>query len=317
MAERYSSTDLDRWTSDGAVLMPRFFAEAEIAPVLEDFETLFADGYPHARAAADPQSGETVRMPPREQFQHTRMMPFDCSPALNLLALHPALIAFARAALKTEDVRLYQSISWAKFTGQADFDQPFHMDYYNHTLTAIGDEARQRTVNFSIYATDVSDAHGSIRYVTRGEGDKICGSLRPGMPGVSQQEALRGIERSGAGPSGTVLAYSSDIYHRASNLTAPEGRRYVLFASYKAAGNDAVDFVAWPSSVPREWSRLYSADANPWRHFFEHGSPEQLACLNIPPPGNPFWTETTLARTQARWPQWDATPWRQAMTRRA
>ncbi len=317
MAERYSNTDLDRWASDGAVLMPRFFSKAEIAPILEDFQTLYPHAPSHALAAADPQNGTAVRMPPREQFQHAHMMPFDCSAALNLLALHPALIAFARAALHSDDVRLYQSISWAKFTGQADFDQPFHMDYYNHTLTTIGDDAGQRTVNFSIYATDVSDAHGSIRYVTRGEGDQICGPLRPGMPDASQQAALRQIERSGAGPSGAVLAYSSDIYHRASNLTAPEGKRFVLFASYKAAKNDAVDFTAWPSSVPKEWSRLYSFDATPWRHFFERGSPEQLACLNVPPPGHSFWTEATLARTQARWPQWDMTPWREAFAQQA
>ncbi|HRI99198.1 MAG TPA: phytanoyl-CoA dioxygenase family protein [Hyphomonas sp.] len=310
---RYNASDLSRWRSDGAALMPGFFTKSEIVPVLDDFGILFSGGQPQPHAAVENTKGKDVRMPSRVQFEHTRMMPFDCSPALNLLALHPALIAFAREALGTEDVRLYQSISWAKFTGQADFDQPFHMDYYNHTLTTIGDDPCQRTVNFSIYATDVTDEHGSIRYVTRGEGDEICGPMRPGMPDVSQQDALRRIERSGAGPSGTVLAYSSDIYHRATNLTAPEGRRYVLFASYKAAENDAVDFVAWPSSVPREWSRLYSADDNPWRHFFEHASPEQLACLNVPLPGDRFWTEVTLARTQTRWPRWDATAWRRAI----
>src|ERR1700683_3367107 len=107
---------------------------------------------------------------PREQFQLILSMPLACSTALNLLALHPALIAFSRAALGVSDVRMYQNLAWAKYTGATDFDQPFHMDYHNHTLLAPGDVPSERTLNISIYATDITNSHGAIHYVPRPQG---------------------------------------------------------------------------------------------------------------------------------------------------
>jgi hypothetical protein len=42
--------------------------------------------------------------------------------------MHPALIAFAKATANTPAVHVYQCQAWAKFTGEADYDQPFHCD---------------------------------------------------------------------------------------------------------------------------------------------------------------------------------------------
>ena len=54
-------------------------------------------------------------------------------------------------------------------------------------------------------------------------------------------------------------------------------------------------------------------DAQPWRIIFENASPEQLECFGVKPPGHPFWTRTTITRAQARYPNWDMTPYREAM----
>ncbi|MBL8780869.1 MAG: hypothetical protein JNL06_07975, partial [Alphaproteobacteria bacterium] len=54
----------------------------------------------------------------------------------------------------------------------------------------------------------------------------------------------------------------------------------------------------------------------PWRNIFDHASPEQLACFGVPRPGDPYWTEITLARAQIRYPNWDLTPYRAAMASR-
>ena len=37
----------------------------------------------------------------------------------------------------------------------------------------------------------------------------------------------------------------------------------------------------------------------------DSASVEQRTCLGIPAPGDPFWTELTLARTKDRWPNTD------------
>ena len=54
----------------------------------------------------------------------------------------------------------------------------------------------------------------------------------------------------------------------------------------------------------------------PWRIIFENATPEQLACFGVQRPGDRFWTETTIARAQTRYPNWDMTPYREAVARR-
>jgi hypothetical protein len=52
----------------------------------------------------------------------------------------------------------------------------------------------------------------------------------------------------------------------------------------------------------------------PWHNVFDHATPEQLACFGVQPPGHPFWNETTLARAQTRYPNWNLAPYRNRMT---
>lgn len=308
MSDRFTSEVVEAWRTDGAILLPSFFSPGEMVRMVQDFDALFAHARPKRGMPVNLQASAHVDNLPPEQFQLMLSMPFACSPALNLLALHPALIAFAKAALGVPDVRLYQNLAWAKFTGATDFEQPFHMDYLDHTLLTPGDAPQEKTLNISIYASDVTDAHGAIRYVTRPEGDAICGKLRPYSVGAEHQQALRKVQRSGAGPCGSIFAYSSDVYHRATNLTIENGHRYTLFIGYKSAHNTAVDFSAWPTTAGhKKGDRL-------WAPIFGCATPEQLACLNVPPPGDPFWTEPSLARTQHRWPDWNLAPWWEALS---
>lgn len=134
-----------------------------------------------------------------KQFQNIDSLPYEGSIDLNLISLHPALIALAKALLTVNDVHLYQSHTWAKFTGDADYDQVHHCDYGNHTLTVPGDLPCQRSVDFIAYITDVDDDLGALQYVTKPDSDRILGAGE-----VSATEALqvklKQTERSAAGP---------------------------------------------------------------------------------------------------------------------
>lgn len=300
--QRHTTQQVQAWRKDGAVLLPDFLTAAEVEPAVRDFETLYPDcvaGAAHpVQLTAD---GEVGAFNP-DQFSHFDDMPFACSTALNLIALHPAVIALARDALGAHDVRLYQAHTWAKVTGKTDYEQSFHCDFKNHTLTVPADVDALRTINMMIYFTDVTDRHGAIHYVTQSDSDKVTGADRPMYPNDGQQQALKRLERSGAGPAGSVFAYGIDVYHRGTNLTAAGGRRFTLTASYKAAGNDQIGWSAWPHSFFK-----------PWHLIIEHATPEQLACLGIPAPGDPFWTQRTLRRAQERWPNWDLGPYAAAL----
>lgn len=304
MSKRFTDEHIAAWNRDGAVLIPNFFSPEELAPVLKDFELLYGERRVRSRTAhtEEKEAGGGFNF---NQFKNIDDMPFDCSPALNLLGLHPALIDLSRAALETEDVRLYQSHSWAKHTGETNYDQPFHCDYKNHTLTVPSDDRALRTINIMIYVTDVTDDLGAIHYVPQPESNPITGENRAmfldGDPKAQSQ--LKAIERSGAGPAGSIFAYGIDVYHRGTNLTAPEGFRYTLTSSYKAAGNDMIGWSAWPYSFMK-----------PWHLLFDNATPDQLACLGVPRPGDPFWTTRTIARSEDRWPNWDMSAYKAAIS---
>ena len=305
--KRYTADQIAAWRRDGGVLITNFFSDAEVAPARADMAQIYADrGQGEGVGEAlDLKKDGVIGGFHANQFRNFDDMPFDCSPALNLIALHPDLIALARDALGSPHVHLYQSHAWAKFTGEADYDQLFHCDYKNHTLTVPSDEERLRTINIMIYLTDVTDGHGAIHFVPQPISDEIAGADRVMFPEDELNRELVRHERSGAGPAGSIFAYGIDVYHRGTNLTVPDGVRYTLTASYKAAGNDMIGWSAWPFSFMK-----------PWHLIFDNATPDQLSCLGVPLPGDPFWTARTLKRTQERWPDWDMSEYVAAYDRR-
>jgi hypothetical protein len=147
-----------------------------------------------------------------------------------------------------------------------------------------------------------------MHYVTRTDSAKVAGpeaSLNSDPAAqATLQAGLKQYARSSASPAGTAIPYSIDVYHRGTNLTTPGGCRFAVMACFKKAGDESIGFHAWQFHHTR-----------PWRDVFNFATPEQLACFGVQRPGDPFWTETTLARAQARYPEWDLSPYRAAMAR--
>ncbi len=295
---RFSEADVERWRRDGFAIVPGFFTPDEIMPVVADYERLYGGRRPDAAEVMNRKGEGQIGRFNRHQFMNVDTLPYDGSVEMNLLSLHPALIDFARAALGVPDVHLYQSHTWAKFTGEADFDQPFHCDFGNHTLTVPSDEPCRRTIDFIVYLTDVTDAHGALHYVTKPDAWEVLGEGEVLANTAEQQAALKARERSAAAPAGTLVAHGIDTFHRGTNLTLKGAHRYTMTVGYKAAGNDQIGFHVWQVSADRNWAPILA-----------NAIPEQLAVLGIPPPGDPFWTPRTLALTRARWPDWDMQAW--------
>ncbi len=305
MSTRFDRQHVDAWRRDGAVVIPGFFTPDEVAAVQNDFVTVFGRSEGAADAKTEKGEGEVGRFN-RAQFTDIQPVPLACSPALNLIGLHPALIDFAKQALSTDDVRVYQCQSWAKYTGDADYDQPFHADFSNHTLTVPSEDVTKNSITILCYFSDVTEAHGPMHYVRRGDAAKIAGPEASLDFDTAHQTALQeGLSRharSSASPAGTAIPYTIDVYHRGTNLTAPNGHRFALMTCFRKAKDDSIAFTAWPFHHTK-----------PWANIFNHASVEQLACFGVQRPGDPFWTKTTIARAQKRYPGWDMTPWIEAL----
>lgn len=302
--QRFSNEDVETWHRDGVSLVRDFFTQEEVAAVRADFETVFGRTVGGDEPMLKRKTGEIGRFN-NAQFKTFDAIPFECSPALNLIGVHPALIAFAKRALGTDAVQLYQCQAWGKYTGDADYAQAFHCDFSNHTLTVPSEDTARNSVAILCYFSDVTEEHGPMHYVTRPDASRIAGpeaSLDFDPEAQAKlQSALQQHERTSAAPAGTAIPYSIDVYHRGTNLTAPKGHRFAVMSCFKTAGDESIGYHAWQFHHTK-----------PWRHIFEHANPQQLACFGVQPPGHPFWTDTTLARAQARYPGWDLTPYRVA-----
>jgi len=143
-AIRHSPEDIRLWQHEGFAIMPAFFSREEIEPIFADYEQVY--GEPHRNATDGEPNRKTLKTPlgkfNNDQFRNMDTFPYEGSPELMMLSLHPALIAFARDALGVQKVQLYQSHTWAKFTGLTDYEQPFHCDFGNHTLTVPSENAQ-------------------------------------------------------------------------------------------------------------------------------------------------------------------------------
>ena len=297
---RFTQAHIDTWRKQGGVMIEQFFTEAEIAAVRRDFEQVFSRKTGGDAAMIKTKDGEIGKFNPA-QFATFEAIPFASTPALNLIGVHPQLVEFAKAALTSDEVQLYQCQAWAKFTGDADYDQPFHCDFVNHTLTVPSETAHLNSVTILCYFTDVSESHGPMHYVTRKDSAEVGGPEASLLGDPALQTALLPHEQSSAAPAGTIFPYSIDIYHRGTNMTVPGGVRYAVMACFKKAGDESIGYHAWQFH-----------QSKPWHEIFDNASPEQLACFGVQPPGDPFWTNITLARAQARYPNWDLTPYREA-----
>jgi hypothetical protein len=114
---------------------------------------------------------------------------------------------------------------------------------------------------------------------------------------------LYAAEKAAIGGRGSLLAYRTDVFHRAVDLVAPGGSRFLLNVSYKVAGQDWLGYhsvqsrATWPD----------------WVAFVGGSTPRELELFGFPPPGHPVWTPALVDATAERYPGLVLTPWRDAL----
>ena len=195
-------------------------------------------------------------------------------------------------------MRIYNIEAWGKYTGAIDYDQEHHRDYTNHTMLVPSSALEMRQLEIFLYLNDVPDDLGATRVVPRRVSDNL-GPV-PSRRGRVDHPELYAAEVSGAGPAGSVLAYTTDTLHRGTNLTVRHGARFTIHVNYRRRE------LEWAQRRP--WTLC--AEMPEWKRFVAAASPRQLAPFGWPPPGHPYWTDETRAGVAARYPGLDLTPWR-------
>jgi ectoine hydroxylase-related dioxygenase (phytanoyl-CoA dioxygenase family) len=220
------------------------------------------------------------------------------SPELNRLVAHPRILAIVRQILGVDDIRLYKGELWAKYAGNADYDQHHHRDFGNHTLVVPSVKRRWMQVTTFTYLCDVDETNGATAAVPKRFSAHIPLGQRRTEPGE-----LRDREVLACGRAGSTLVYSTEVFHRGTSLTSPTASRFTVLADYKAA--DA------------SWTNKHAFGHLGQRpemiEFVTNVDPDTRTLLDIPAPGHPYWTEQTIADMEVRYPGIDMTPYEKAL----
>ncbi len=185
-----------------------------------------------------------------------------------------------------------------KYAGRADYDQELHEDYTNNTLAFPSSGTKMIDVPMIVYYTDVTEELGPTCIVSREHTRQLAPTgnrfySRKDYPELYEHETPATL------PAGSVLIYSMRAVHRGSAMRSSEGARFSQFVAFHAAG--------YPWLGSHTFQGL--GDLPEMHHLVTHATPRQRVLLGFPAPGDPYWTNETLAGVAARYPEMDMSPY--------
>jgi hypothetical protein len=296
-----------RWQTDGFLVLPGHLPSAELEAAVAELPRVFPTADEFHDGLDDERNARF-----RDEFGGIINFPW-VSTEMSLLAVHPQIVQTAESLLQTADLRVYSIEAWAKYTDAADYDQPHHRDYLNHTVLVPEPSWPARQVEMLLYLFDVPVELGPPAFVPW-----RLTSRQPVLPnwyprqddGFSEPDHPEWISRvgrpdlydnevSGVGPAGTVVAYRIETFHRGTALIAPRGARYTIHVNFRASDADWIGRHSWSMA----------STEGPWVEFVCRASPRQLELFGFPPAGHTYWKPETLAGLALRYPGADITPW--------
>jgi ectoine hydroxylase-related dioxygenase (phytanoyl-CoA dioxygenase family) len=288
--------DIDHWHQHGYVIIERFMSDAEIDAVREDLYRYLPTWEEYATRAPvfSDLHGTSHRSTPgwvRYEFPYLGR-------ALNKVALHPFLIAFAERLVGHDRIALSHGAIVGKYAGKGDYDQELHPDYTNNTLAFPKDGTGIIDIPMIVYHTDVTVDLGPTYVVSKEHTRHL---VADGRRFHSRREfpELYATERPATMPAGSVLIYDMRTFHRGSAMRADEGVRFSQFTAFHTTGP------SWLGSTS-----FQGAGGSPaMDDLITHASPRERELIGFPAPGDPYWDEETIAGVAARYPGIDMSPY--------
>jgi hypothetical protein len=282
----------DIYQHHGWVVLPEFFA-ADLGSIRDDLLQLFPAPEEYW---ADPGRFPELR---GGQFDSVRTIPTGV-PLLDRLPFDRRVRDIAEQVTGSPELCLMRGGYQAKFAGAADFDQILHLDYTNHTLVVLPDKPESAMVGFFAYFTEVTADTGPTMVVSRTNSGHLritdTHLDRDAWPDMYKYEEPLLCQ------AGSLLVYDYRTLHRGTALRGTSAHRLTLSFAY---------------GVQAPWHGFYSwpnrADDPLVRQLIATLVPDERALLGFPSVGDPYWTAATLEAVAARYPGFDASPYRDAL----
>jgi len=224
------------------------------------------------------------------------------SRALSRLPFCDVVLEVATSFLRSDDLRLYMSTVTAKYANQSSgYNQLLHADFPNHSILVPQLDDRYPQLELFVYLSDVSATNGATRMVSRRKTAHI--PIERHTLSYAEYPDLYDDPAEASGPAGSIVAYCPDVYHRSVDLTGPGVRRIMMHVSYRLADAEWSQYQGW----------AFKGFSPEWHNFVQASTPRDLALVGFPKPGHAYWTEATIGRVNARYPNLDMSPWRDAL----
>ena len=274
---------------DGYLFVPAAFDAAELAAATEALSEEFPTP---DEFFADPERGSELG----GRFGGVRPFPWSHLD-LNLLTVLPELTTMAEQLLGSSDIGIYKAELWAKYAGAGDYDQRLHRDFGNHTLVVPRADGRWRQLTTLIYISDVDEGCGPTAIVPKPRTADVPLGIRLMEHGERADQ-----EVTVPGPAGSLLIWSTDVFHRGTDLTGDRSHRFAMLCDFKHNDMTWGGKHAWPhhGNVPAMHEFLCALETR------------QRSLFGFPPPGHEYWNAQTLDDTQLRYPTMDLAPYRSA-----
>ena len=238
---RAGDDEVSAWQTDGWVVLHDLVDTDVIDAAAADLWTVFpkpdkfhddpARYIPRARTrrhcgAAIPRCRSTVPWFRPDQHRWGHEFPFMGSGALNRLYVHPG----DRRLRRTRRSRRATSActnrtSSARYTGDADYEQPMHTDR-NHSFLPSVPGPPWWHVEMFVYLTDVDDDCAPTHAAKLR--DSTGRSTNDVFFPENDPELVRGRNIAAVAKRGSVLAYRNEVFHRGVDITRPRGSRFLL-----------------------------------------------------------------------------------------
>ena len=232
---------LDDVKTQGFAIVEGFLSMDELAAAQAGLWTLFPkpDAY-----FADPSAHRKYA---RSQFAGLRLFP-STSWALNRLAFHPDLVDAARRFHGTADLDLYKVEIWAKYAGAVDYTQPLHRDFGNHNIVVPKRNGGPRQLTTFTLLSDVSERDGATRIVPKTLTDHLpMATAEQDWPFALANGRYADAEVPVVGPAGSLLMYTTDVFHRGADFDGSKQSRFALLADYQPRGVPWMGKMSWPN----------------------------------------------------------------------
>ena len=290
---RFTNDHIQHYQENGFVIVENFLTKKELALAHEEIQRILPGWLEFSQDSQAPKPADWNR-PPKSR-RNTRF-PFAGN-QLNAVTMHPDLRKFAALNAGHDDLVCEQGDLHYKCFGHAsDMDQVMHLDYLNHTLVYPPKDRKYWQTAYLIYYTDVTEelAPTAVCSWKHYQEDILWPTTyeKEQRPELYENEVLAKV------PAGSVLAYSMRTFHRGTAFKS-EGARIGEFITYAPKNCPWLGIVGWPEQGVHKSFQIW----------IESASVEERQMLGFPVPGDPYWTEETLAGVSARFPNMDMSPY--------